>query len=231
MRIDIRPNVAGALAGLRATSLFKAIALNWTLPADMNDYRATQVWMGTSAILANATLYATVTNNSLVVDVPDAAERYFWVRSVNQYGRTDAPYSAMVSSAASMLESSDFENVVFDLAGANVVGELSKDRVTGLGALAALDRAGVADIDGLGAVATMNVIAADVIGAGVLAVGVQYAGEINASQINATSLDAITATIGVLRTQTQGGRVEIRDNLIQVFDTIGALRVKIGKLN
>lgn len=42
------------------------------------------------------------------------------------------------------------------------------------------------------------------------------------------SLSALTATIGHLRTATTGARTEIQDNLIQVFDSSGRVRVKIG---
>jgi hypothetical protein len=56
------------------------------------------------------------------------------------------------------------------------------------------------------------------------------AGQIDASKINVSSLSAITATIGTLRTATTGGRTEIADNVIRVYDTSNVLRVKIGYL-
>ena len=49
---------------------------------------------------------------------------------------------------------------------------------------------------------------------------------IDTASIN--SLSAISATIGTLRTKTSGARVEIRDNLIEVFDEQGRTRIKIG---
>lgn len=45
---------------------------------------------------------------------------------------------------------------------------------------------------------------------------------------NINSLSAICATIGTLRTKTSGARTEISDNLIQVFDANGKVRVKLG---
>lgn len=56
---------------------------------------------------------------------------------------------------------------------------------------------------------------------------------INLAQINTasiTNLSALSATIGTLRTATSGGRVEIQDNKIRVYDTTNAVRVKIGYL-
>lgn len=57
-----------------------------------------------------------------------------------------------------------------------------------------------------------------------------YTGVVNANQINATSLSAMCATIGTLRTAASGGRTEISDNIIKVFDASGVVRVKLGNL-
>lgn len=57
------------------------------------------------------------------------------------------------------------------------------------------------------------------------------AGAVTAAKISVTQLDAITATIGTLRTATTGARSEIRDNVIKVYDSSNVLRVKIGDLS
>jgi hypothetical protein len=54
------------------------------------------------------------------------------------------------------------------------------------------------------------------------------ANSVSADKMNVTSLDAICATIGTLRTKTSGSRVEIHDNLIEVFDDNNTLRVRMG---
>ena len=51
---------------------------------------------------------------------------------------------------------------------------------------------------------------------------------VTADKIDVSSLSAITATIGTLRTKTSGARVEIKDNLIEVYDDNNVLRVRIG---
>lgn len=51
-----------------------------------------------------------------------------------------------------------------------------------------------------------------------------------ARHLSVDSLSAITATIGTLRTADTGARMEISDNVIKVFDTSGAVRVKLGNL-
>ena len=53
------------------------------------------------------------------------------------------------------------------------------------------------------------------------------AGAVTAAKISVTSLDAITATIGLLRTASTGARVEIESNQIRVYDAT-RLRVRIG---
>lgn len=52
--------------------------------------------------------------------------------------------------------------------------------------------------------------------------------KINTASI--TNLAALSAVIGLLRTATSGGRVEIADNVIRVYDDSNVLRVKIGNL-
>ena len=54
------------------------------------------------------------------------------------------------------------------------------------------------------------------------------ADSVTADKLKVNSLDTITATIGILRTKTSGARVEISDNLIQVFDDNNVLRVRLG---
>jgi hypothetical protein len=54
------------------------------------------------------------------------------------------------------------------------------------------------------------------------------AGAVTAAKMSVTSLDAITATIGTLRTATTGARLEIASNQIRVYDSSNVLRVRLG---
>ena len=58
--------------------------------------------------------------------------------------------------------------------------------------------------------------------------GMLQAKAVTADKMQVDSLSSITATIGTLRTKTSGARVEISDDLIQVFDENNQLRVRIG---
>lgn len=51
---------------------------------------------------------------------------------------------------------------------------------------------------------------------------------VTADKLAVTSLSAITANIGTLRTKTSGARTEIKDNLIEVYDSNNRLRVRLG---
>lgn len=56
------------------------------------------------------------------------------------------------------------------------------------------------------------------------------ASAVTAAKISVSSLDAITATIGLLRTASSGARQEIASNYIKVFDSSGVKRVQLGDL-
>lgn len=83
----------------------------------------------------------------------------------------------------------------------------------------------------LAAAIATDAITAGKIQAGAITAGKIAAGSITADRMNVTQLSAITATIGTLRTATSGGRTEISDNVIKVFDETGTKRVQIGNLS
>lgn len=61
-------------------------------------------------------------------------------------------------------------------------------------------------------------------------------GAVTAAKISVSSLSAISATVGTLQTATTGARVQIKDNIIRVFDASSTgdttgIRVKIGDLS
>lgn len=72
-------------------------------------------------------------------------------------------------------------------------------------------------------VITRNAIASNAINASKIA-----SNAVTAAKINVDSLSAISATIGTLRTADSGARTEIKDNLIEVYDSNGTLRVRMG---
>ena len=73
-----------------------------------------------------------------------------------------------------------------------------------------------------------NIIDKDMIKSGAVTADKIASKSISADKLNVTSLSAISANIGTLRTATTGARVEISNNLIQVFDANNRLRVRLG---
>ena len=73
-----------------------------------------------------------------------------------------------------------------------------------------------------------NVIVSKMLKAGAVTADKLAADAISADKINVDKLSSLSATIGTLRTKTSGARVEIHDNLIEVFDANGKLRCKLG---
>ena len=88
-------------------------------------------------------------------------------------------------------------------------------------------------------------LVANSIGAGQIAAGSITAGQIaaysltgdriaantiTADKLQVNSLSAVSGTIGTLRTATSGGRMELSDNVIKIYDENGNLRAKIGNL-
>ena len=65
----------------------------------------------------------------------------------------------------------------------------------------------------------------------VIVSGMIQAGAVTADKLAVDNLSAITATIGTLRTKTSGARLEIKDNLLEVYDENNVLRVRMGVWN
>lgn len=120
------------------------------------------------------------------------------------------------------------EQDVVDLT-SQVTGQLANGNVSGLGALALLNKVdlntqtvgalnGQTQVTNLGSLAYANAIAANQIGAGTLAAGVIYAGTINAEKINAGSFSGKNFSGGVFtgsvfRTGASGERLELGNSV------------------
>lgn len=78
--------------------------------------------------------------------------------------------------------------------------------------------------------AHIDTLNANKINAGFISAARIAADSITADKLNVSSLDAVSATIGVLRTRASGARMEIRDDVIKVFDSNNIVRVQLGNL-
>lgn len=73
-----------------------------------------------------------------------------------------------------------------------------------------------------------NVIVNGMIAANAISAREIASNSITSDRLKVNQLSAISATIGTLRTRTSGARVEIKDNLIEVYDGNNRLRVRMG---
>lgn len=76
--------------------------------------------------------------------------------------------------------------------------------------------------------AKIGSLAADKITTGDIAADRMKTNIVKAVEGQFKTLSSITGTIGHLRTATSGARTEIRDNLIEVYDSSGRVRVRLG---
>lgn len=223
MRIDIRPASATQLSNLRAVANnVKSIDLTWDLPISDPSYRAAQIWVSTINDVNTAALVATVAGNYYSYNSPDLVSRYFWIRTVNEFSRTDGPFTGPANATAKLLMTSDIGE--FDLTTAKIIGTLSTGNITGLGALATLNTVDVSKVNNLGALATADRLYANQIGAGTLAAGVVYAGEIDAAKITAGILTGRT-----VQTSSGSTRVEMTaSNNCLTFYSGGTVKAQVG---
>lgn len=167
MRFDITPISAPTLTGLTATPGLNSIVLQWDVPAASTEHVKTRVYMATSPSTGAAAMIAEVSGNTYTHAGLSPTTRYYWVRSVNAYGREDGAYSSMVTIASTLVTALDIASAAVTAAKLSVAG-----------------------IDASGQ------LIASQIAAGTIAAGVIYAGSITAAQISASTLSAITANLG-----------------------------------
>lgn len=73
-----------------------------------------------------------------------------------------------------------------------------------------------------------NAVEANQIAAGAVTADKIDVGAVTAGKIDVKTLSSISATIGTLRTAETGARMELKDNLIEVYDANNRLRVRMG---
>lgn len=95
MRLDIRPAASPAVGSFTATPGVQAVGLKWSFPTDAT-YAGAEVWRSNTNSLAGATQIASVTTNTFTdtgAGVGTTSDKYYWVRTINVYGRTDGAWA------------------------------------------------------------------------------------------------------------------------------------------
>jgi hypothetical protein len=99
MQLNIRPVPAPALTNLVATPGLRNVVLKWDMPTDPT-YRGAEIWAGTTTAVGSATKIASVEGTTFTDTgggISPVADRYYWVRAINIYGRADGAWSNMVT--------------------------------------------------------------------------------------------------------------------------------------
>ena len=118
-----------------------------------------------------------------------------------------------------------------------VDGAITTDKLTANAVTAGKIAAGAIETDKLAANAVSadkiaaNAITAAKIDTNAITSDKILAGAVTSAKITVSQLDAVSATIGTLRTASTGARTELKDNVYKVFDASNVVRVKIGDLS
>lgn len=143
----------------------------------------------------------------------------------------DAVSAAKIQANAIVADKIDANSITADKiqAGAITADKIAVDSVT-----AEAIQAGsiIGEHISAGAISTRelaaNAVEANQIAAGAVTADKIEAGAVTAGKIDVKTLSAISATIGTLRTAETGARMELKDNLIEVYDGNNRLRVRMG---
>jgi hypothetical protein len=89
--LAITATPAPTLTNLRAEGIYGGIQLTWDIPSD-DTYYSTQVWGSQTNDRSTALLLGEVTSSNWIYRTGLGETWYFWVRSVNIYGRADGAW-------------------------------------------------------------------------------------------------------------------------------------------
>jgi len=224
-----------APTGVSISSGIALTRLRWDVPTYQN-HAYTEVWRSEDNVLGNAIFIGTSDTRFYVDALGETGVSYrYWVRHVSQ-ANVRGPYNATGGTLAQpgLIDSAD---IAFLDAAKITTGFIDADRIQ-VGTLdakianisAAVITSGTLNIARIadGTITTAKI--ADTIQSTNFTPGLGGAGW----RIDKTgNMEINTATFrGVIdvRSAANGARLEIRNNVIKVFDTNGILRVKIGDL-
>ena len=204
-----------------------AIATNYSAQAAIN-----------SAVTASfGTTNANVTANTTAIATEQAAR----ISADNSFTAAIGVTNANVTSNTTAIATNLAAQATINTSTNASIGSLTASVGTNSSAIVALDGR-VSAYYGIKVAAGTNVatIEAMASGGGVPSTVVISAGQIQlngaviitssvgASKLNVASLDAITGTIGLLRTATSGARMELESNQLRAYDSSGTMRVRLG---
>lgn len=196
--------------------------ISWTASPDA-DYHHTELWEASTNDRATATKLLDIAGNRFSRSgVTGGSTRYYWVRDVDTSGNVSTWLPVGATSGAGAIAGSASIPVVGTIPTTTYLGDVvycnaDENLYVWSGAAYVMSDPFIA--------------AARIVAASLSAISADL-GSITAGSIDIASLFQVTNTGAVLlRNATSGARMEIRNNVIKVFDSSGTLRVKLGDLS
>ena len=219
-----------AYTALTCTAISEGVLLEFTNPSDA-DFRGAEFVMRTGTGNPNSGGDATINfsisaNPSKIMKVPRTnltagTQQRFWIRAIDQTGNGSAFFP---NNADGITATPSTGGVDVQVSGSSIVS----NGVANLGSFASIDQisnANHATLIGSGA------IGSTVIADGAITTDKINAGAVNAGKISVTNLSSVSATIGTLQSANSGARLVIQTDKVQVFDSGGTERVRLGNLS
>ena len=219
-----------AYSGLTATGIGEGVLLEFTNPSE-DDFRGAEFVMRTSTgnpnSGGNATINFSIAGSPSQVmktarqNLTAGTQQRFWIRSIDMSGNASAFFP---DNANGITATPQAGGVDVQVNGSSVVSS----GVANLGSFASIDQITSAN--------HATLIGSEAIGSTVIADGAITtdkinAGAVNAGKISVTNLSSVSATIGTLQSASSGARLVVQTDKVQVFDSSGTERVRLGNLS
>lgn len=230
----------GVPTSLSANGGFSYINIEWTNPPD-TDFSHAVIYEGDTNVFANATNIGRSGSSAFVRgNLGRSVTKYYWVAAVDYTGN-ESSAAGPVSATTDLIEELDFTQSVQDAlnrAGIEAVnslpasGDFDNQIVYLLTdfTLYRWDATASQWSDELYTAIADNSVVSDSIAANAIIGSKIAAGAVTADKMSVNQLSAVAAQIGTFSSAASGARLVITDDKLEVYDSSGTLRVKLGNL-
>jgi len=230
----------GPVTGLSAVGAYQVITLNYTPPTDA-DWNVVNIYESLDNVFANSSIIGTSASDVFYrLNLPNDVTRYYWVETVDLSGNKGSIVGP-VSATTQLIEENDFSQSLqdtLDQAGVNAVntlpasGDFDGQIVLLLSdfTLYRWDEAAGQWSDTLFTAVADNSVTTQSLVANAVITSKLAAGAVTADKMSVNQLTAVAAQIGTFQSAASGARLKISDDVIEVYDSSGNIRVKLGNL-
>jgi predicted phage tail protein len=230
----------GPVTSFTAEGAFQVITLRYTPPTD-SDWDSVNVYESTTNQFSNASIIGTSASDVFYrLNLPNDTTRYYWIETVDFSGNTGTIVGPQ-SATTQLIEENDFSQALqdtLDQAGVEAVNSLPASG-SFEGQLVLLltdftfyrwDDTASEWTSSLYTAIEDNSVTTNSLVANAVVSSKIAAGAVTADKISVNQLTAVAAEIGTFQSAASGARLKISDDVIEVYDASGNLRVKLGNL-